>query len=129
MDLSAADRCLRCKDADLGHQIVTDLALDRERGVDVDVVGVRAQIVEFGLRDEAGPLLRFGERDPHGAPQLAALAFGEELAQRRAPVSPRERRGVSGVVHGPERRLRGRKSIGLDEKRREGREDLSSSEE
>ena len=125
MDLAAADGRLRREDANLGHEVVPDLAFDGERRGQIDVVGVGAQVVELGLADQACALLRLGERDPHGAPQLTALALGEEFAQRRARVPPRKRRGVSGVVHGPERRLRGRKSNGLDEKGREGREDLS----
>ncbi len=35
MDLAAADLRLRSEDADLGHQIVADLALDLERSLDV----------------------------------------------------------------------------------------------
>ena len=54
------------------------------------------QIVELGLRDEAGTLLRLGQRDPDGPPQLAPFAFGEELAQGRAPV--RHENGEAYVV-------------------------------
>ena len=36
MELAAADFRLRGEHANLGHEIVADLALDRERGVEVD---------------------------------------------------------------------------------------------
>ncbi len=81
MQLAAAERRLRGEDADLGHQIVPDLALDRQRRFDIDVVDVRAQIVEFGLRDEAAAELRRGERDPDLAPETAPLVLGEQPAQ------------------------------------------------
>ena len=42
MQLAAADRGLRCEDADLGHQVVMDLALDLERRFDIDAIRVRA---------------------------------------------------------------------------------------
>jgi hypothetical protein len=38
MQLAAADLRLRREDADLGHQIVMNLTLDRERSFDVDLV-------------------------------------------------------------------------------------------
>ncbi len=43
MQLSAAALCLLGEDANLGHQIVMNRALDLERGLDVDVGGMRAQ--------------------------------------------------------------------------------------
>ena len=49
VELAAADRRLRGEDANLGHQIVVDLALDRQRRLDIDLAGVRAQVVELGL--------------------------------------------------------------------------------
>ncbi len=88
MDLPAADRRLAREDADLRHQIVTDLALDGEGRVEVDLLTVRAQVVEFGGGDEAGAALGVGERDPHGAPQLAPFPFREELAQRGSAIAP-----------------------------------------
>jgi hypothetical protein len=33
---------------------VSDLALDRERGLEIDLAGMRAQVVDFRLRDQAG---------------------------------------------------------------------------
>ncbi len=50
--------------------------------------------------DQSLRSLRFGERDPDRAPEPASHRFGEERAQRRAPVSPRERRGVGSMIHG-----------------------------
>ena len=94
MNLAAADRRLRGIDANLRHEIVPDLALDRQRRVEIDVFAVRAQIVEFGLRDEAALHLRLGQRDPHRTPQLAPLVFGEQRAQLGPSVSPREWRCV-----------------------------------
>ena len=61
---------------------------------------VRAQVGEFGLRDQSAARLRFGQRDPHGAPEPPALVLGEQRAKFGAPVSPRERRGVGAVIHG-----------------------------
>ena len=46
------------------------------------------KIVEFGLRDQVRTLLRFGQRNPYRAPQLAPLAFGEKLAERRIRIAP-----------------------------------------
>jgi hypothetical protein len=79
---------------------VPDLAFDRQRRGEIDLVGMRAQVVDFCLRHEARELLRLRQRNPNRAPQLAAFAFGEELAERRACVAPGERRGVRGIVHG-----------------------------
>ncbi len=88
VQLAASDRCLAREHANLGHEIVADLALDRERRRQINVLGMCAQVVEFGVADEPGALLRFRERHPDRAPQLASLAFGEELSQRRARVAP-----------------------------------------
>ena len=91
MELAATDRRLTGEDADFGHQVVADLLLDLERGVDVDVVLVRAQVGQFGRGDEAAARLRLGERDPDGAPEPPPARFGEQFAQLGAPVSPGER--------------------------------------
>jgi hypothetical protein len=59
VNLAAADRRLLGEDPDLGHQVVTDLLLDGQRGRKIDIVTVRAQIVEFGLRYKPAAQLRF----------------------------------------------------------------------
>ena len=83
MQLAAAATCLLREDANLGHQIVMDLALDLERRFDVDLAGVRAQIVDLGLLDQPLGGLRFGQRDPYGAPEPAAL-FSEKSERKLA---------------------------------------------
>jgi hypothetical protein len=80
MQLPPADRRLRSEDADLRHEIVPDLPLDRERRIDIDVLDMGAQIVEFGLRDEAAPQLGSGERYPGLTPKTATLVLGEQPA-------------------------------------------------
>ncbi len=60
VQLAASVRRLTREDANLGHQIVVDLAFDRKRRVDVDLAGVRAQIGDLGLVDEPLRALRFG---------------------------------------------------------------------
>jgi hypothetical protein len=100
MDLAAADRRLRRKDANLGHEIVMDLAFHLERRVDVDATGVRTQIVQFRRSDQPFRALRLRQRHPHRAPQPPARPFGEKRAKCRATVSPRERRGIRTIVHG-----------------------------
>ena len=99
MNLAAADFCLRCIDANLGHEIVPDLAFDRESRIEIDVFAVRAQVGEFRRRHETAFSLRFGQRDPNRAPQFAALVLGEERAQFGPAVAPRKRRGVRLLVH------------------------------
>jgi hypothetical protein len=47
---------------------VADLAFDDERRLDVDLGGIRTEIVELGTRDEAASLLRLCKRDPNGSP-------------------------------------------------------------
>ncbi len=91
MELPATALRLPGEDADLGHQVVADLALDLERGVDVDLARVRAQVLQLGGGDEPAASLRLGERDPHGAPQSPPLRLGEQFAQLGVPVSPGER--------------------------------------
>ncbi len=91
MDLAAADRRLRRVDANLGHEVVADLALDRQRRFEIDVLAVRAQVGQFFGRDEAALGLGFRQRDPHRPPELAPFVFGEELAQFGPAVSPGER--------------------------------------
>ncbi|HTX03735.1 MAG TPA: hypothetical protein VMD07_08640 [Candidatus Acidoferrales bacterium] len=59
---------------------MTDLALDRERRIDVDVVCVRLDIGKLRFRHEATAHLRFGKRYPDETPESAPLALGEELA-------------------------------------------------
>ena len=131
MELAAAVLCLRREDADLGHQIVVDLALDRERRFDIDLAGVRPQIVEFGLRDEALRGLGLGQRHPNRAPEPPARLLGEERTKLRATVSPRERRGVGAIIHGLANGLRPAGSLRLvtvEEANEGGRRNAARSE-
>src|SRR5579872_5887970 len=57
MELAAADFGLRSEDANLGHQIVPDLALDRESAVDVDFLCMGSQIGELGFVYQAAARL------------------------------------------------------------------------
>ncbi len=88
MQLPAAHFGLRCKDANLGHEVVMDLAFDLQRGLHIDLIRVRAQVVQLVLRHKAMPALRACKRNPHRAPKSAALLFGEQCAQFGATVSP-----------------------------------------
>lgn len=99
VQLPAAARGLPGEHANLGHEVVMYRALDLERRVDVDIGGVRAQIVEFGLFDETLSGLRLRERDPDGSPQPSPRLLRVERAQLRTAISPGKRRGVRAVVH------------------------------
>lgn len=78
MQLAAAALRLLGEDANLGHEIVMNRALYLQSGIDVDVARICAQIVEFGLGDEALRGLSFRQRDPHGSPQPTARLLGIE---------------------------------------------------
>ena len=99
MNLAAADRRLRSEDANLGHEVVPDLAFDRMRGRDVDLARVGGDVGEFGGTHEPATRLRTSERDPYRAPETPPFPFGKQFAKLGASVSPRERRGVGRVVH------------------------------
>ncbi len=100
MKLSAAAFGLFGEDANLRHQVVMDLALDFHCGFDVDLAGVRAEVRDLDLFEQSLCRLRFGESYPDGTPKPAPHLLGEERTQFRAPIPPRERRGVGFVIHG-----------------------------
>src|SRR5579884_1167799 len=77
-----------------------DLAFDFERRLDVDIARMCLEVGKFFGRNQTVAALRFGKRDPHLAPELAALLFREQHAQFGPTVSPGERRSVGVVVHG-----------------------------
>ena len=93
MQLAAAPLRLLREDADLGHEIVVDLALDLERRLDVDLAGVRAQVGDLASAIEPLRGLRLGQRDPDRAPEPAARLLGEERhAAPRDRISTRTAR-------------------------------------
>jgi hypothetical protein len=60
VQFASADPCLRRKHANFCHEVVMDLALDLQRGLDVDTAGVSANVIEFFVADElSGGVLRF----------------------------------------------------------------------
>lgn len=100
MQLPAADFCLGSEDRNLCHQVVVNLAFDRERRIDVDLAAVGFQIGKFGFADEAVFGLRFGECHPNGTPEFAPFQLGKQRAKFSSAISPRERRSVRCVIHG-----------------------------
>jgi hypothetical protein len=61
VQFASADRRLRREHANFCHEVVMDLALDLQRGLDVDAAGVRANVVELFVPDELSRgVLRFG---------------------------------------------------------------------
>ena len=83
---------------DLGHQVVADLALDRLGTCNVDVVLVGAQIGDLLGADQAGLVLRLGQRHPEAAQQTALLCLAPDAAHGVAAIAPGQRGEIGFVV-------------------------------
>jgi len=88
LQLAAADRRLLRIDANLGHQVMADLALDRERSGQIDVVGMCPEIRRVRL---ATPARRAAALPP--APPTTARQSFRVRARKRA------RAATGGIAH------------------------------
>ena len=79
----------------LGHQVVVDFGLDRQRAVQVDVFRVRCQIGDLFGPHQPGGLLCLGERHPDAPPESTPAQFaphrGASPPNRSARCRARDR--------------------------------------
>ena len=108
MDDAASDNALFGKAMHFGHQVVAQRFLQRVRTLDVDVLHVRAQIVDLLRAHETGALLRIRQRDPDAAPQPALVRLGPDATHRLAAIAPTEGAEISLVREGHQVNVRSR---------------------
>jgi hypothetical protein len=64
MNNPAPNRALFGKSFNLSHQVMLDFGLDLVSPLDVNLVGMRPQVINLGLADQSGGLLRLGQGYP-----------------------------------------------------------------